>query len=145
MNGVAMAAAGAGTLAAACVDARTGRIPNLLSRGTAVVAFACAAIGGEADASARGAAIAGAALFALYLMTRGAGIGLGDVKLAVAIGAGLGAAAGVAALGAAFVAGGAYAAGLLAAGRARRGDAIPFGPFLAAGTLATLAVRETWR
>ena len=51
-----------------------------------------------------------------------------------AIGAGLGPWCGIAALAAAFIAGGAYAALLIARGRARRHDAIAFGPFLAAGT-----------
>ena len=56
------------------------------------------------------------------------------MKLGTAIGIGFGPVAGLVALGAAFVLGGAYASWLLATRRARRGDAIRFGPFLAAGT-----------
>ncbi len=55
------------------------------------------------------------------------------MKLAGAIGAGFGLPAGLLALGAAFVAGGAYALWLLATRRAGRGAEIRFGPFLAAG------------
>lgn len=76
----------------------------------------------------------GGALMILYALTRGRGLGLGDVKLACCIGAAAGAAGGVEALGIAFVLGGAYAAFLLGTGRARRGGELRFAPYLAAGT-----------
>jgi leader peptidase (prepilin peptidase) / N-methyltransferase len=123
----------AGTLVAAVVDARTGFIPNPVTRTTAVTALLLALPSGFTQA-ALGACLAGGVLLALHLLTRGRGLGLGDVKLGAAIGAGLGPWCGIAALGAAFVAGGAYAAFLIARGRAGRHDAIAFGPFLAAGT-----------
>ena len=135
MNAVPLAIAAAGTLAAGIIDLRTGRIPNAISRGTALLAFGAAAFAGGASGGAWGALTVGGSLFALYLVTGGAGIGLGDVKLGVAIGAGCGPLVGTFALGTAFVAGGAYGAWLLAARRAGRGTQIPFGPFLAAGML----------
>jgi leader peptidase (prepilin peptidase)/N-methyltransferase len=128
-------AALAGALVAAVVDARTGLIPDTLTRTTALVALICAAASGGASLAFGGAYAVGGALLALHLLTRGSGLGLGDVKLGTAIGIGFGPAAGLVALGAAFVLGGAYASWLLATRRARRGDAIRFGPFLAAGTL----------
>jgi leader peptidase (prepilin peptidase)/N-methyltransferase len=126
----------AGTLAAGLVDARTGLIPDRISRTTTVVTIALAAAGGALVMSCGGALAVGGTLFALYGVTRGRGLGLGDVKLGAAIGAGFGVTTGLIALGAAFIAGGAYAGWLLATGRGRRGDAIRFGPFLAAGALA---------
>ena len=124
----------AGTLVAAVVDARTGYLPNIITRPTAVAALALAVPNGLATA-AGGACAVGGVLVALHLVTRGRGLGLGDVKLGVAIGAGLGPWCGALALAAAFIAGGGYAALLLASKRAANGDAIPFGPFLAIGTM----------
>ena len=129
----------AGTLVAAVVDARTGYLPNVVTCPTAVAALALAAPSGLATAAC-GACTVGGVLLALYLVTRGRGLGLGDVKLGVAIGAGLGPWCGSLALGAGFIAGGGYAAFLLASKRAANGDAIPFGPFLALGTMIGTAI-----
>jgi leader peptidase (prepilin peptidase)/N-methyltransferase len=131
----ALAALG-GTLVAAVVDTRTGLIPDAVTRTTALAALGCAFVNGAAPLACGGAYAVGGALLALHLLTRERGIGLGDVKLGTAIGIGLGPAAGLVALGAAFVLGGAYASWLLLIRRARRGDALRFGPFLAAGTAA---------
>ena len=129
-----------GTLVAAVADARSGLIPDAVSRTTALAALGCAIANGVAPLACAGAYAVGGALLGLHLVTRGRGLGLGDVKLGIAIGTGLGPAAGTFALGAAFVLGGAYAAWLLLAGLARRGDTIRFGPFLAAGTVAAAVV-----
>jgi leader peptidase (prepilin peptidase)/N-methyltransferase len=136
MSALPIITALSGTLAAAAVDARTGYIPDVITRATALGALAFAAASGAALHACAGAFAVGGSLLAIHLLTRGRGLGLGDVKLGTAIGAGFGPAAGLIALGAAFIAGGAYASWLLATRRARRGDAIRFGPFLAAGTLA---------
>lgn len=136
MSALPALAALCGTCAAAVIDARTGFIPEWLTRLTTLLALGLAAASGAAPAACIGACVVGGALLALHLLSRGRGLGLGDVKLGAAIGAGFGATAGIAALGVAFVAGGAYAAWMLATRRARRRDAIPFGPFLAAGTLS---------
>lgn len=73
---------------------------------------------------------------ALYALTHGRGLGLGDAKLACCIGAATGAANGLESLGTAFVLGGTYAAYLLASKRARRKDELRFAPYLAAGLAA---------
>ncbi len=130
----------AGTLVAAVVDARTGFIPDALTRTTAVAAVGFAYANGVAPLACGGAYAVGGALLALHVLTRGRGLGLGDVKLGTAIGAGFGPGPGLVALGAAFVLGGAYASWLLLTHRARHGDSIRFGPFLAAGTLAAVLV-----
>ena len=124
-----------GTLAAAALDARTGRIPNVVTTPTALVALAAAAMLGHGMLAFRGAVAVGGMLLALYALTKARGLGYGDVKLGLAIGVGFGPMLGVAAVGIAFILGGCYAAVLLASGRARRGDAVAFGPFLAGGAL----------
>lgn len=136
MIGAAAVPALAGSLAAAAIDRRTGFIPDRLTRLTSLGALSVAAASGHATAACAGAYAVGGALLALHLLTRGRGLGLGDVKLGIGIGTGFGAALGMLALGVAFVLGGICAAWLLATHRARRGNAIPFGPFLAAGALA---------
>lgn len=73
---------------------------------------------------------------ALYALTHGRGLGLGDAKLACCIGAATGAANGLESLGTAFVLGGTYAAYLLASKRACRKDELRFAPYLAAGLAA---------
>ncbi|GAC1577795.1 MAG: hypothetical protein NVS3B7_11240 [Candidatus Elarobacter sp.] len=134
-----------GAAAGGVVDARTGFIPNRISAVTAVIAFGCAAAAGSATSALAGALTTGCALGALYAATRGRGIGLGDVKLGVAIGAGFGPADGIAAIGAAFVLGGAYAMWRLATRRSRLGDVIRFGPFLAAGSFAVVVALSAAR
>ncbi|HZO92452.1 MAG TPA: A24 family peptidase [Candidatus Baltobacteraceae bacterium] len=133
---IAPIAASLGTVAAGIVDVRTGLVPDVLSLPTAACVFALAAAQHEAAASCSGAALAAGALLALHVVTRGRGIGLGDVKLALAIGAGLGPLRGIEALGAAFVAGAAYALWRLARRSAEPKSSLPFAPFLAAGTVA---------
>ncbi|HYW53371.1 MAG TPA: A24 family peptidase [Dongiaceae bacterium] len=125
-----------GSLVAGVADARTGLIPDVITRTTALAALGCAVVHGVAPVACAGAYAVGGALLALHMVTGGRGLGLGDVKLGTAIGAGFGPSAGLLALGASFVLGGAYASWLLLTRRGRRGDAIRFGPFLAAGTIA---------
>lgn len=134
-----MAAASAAAIVATCtaaiVDARTGVIPDRISGCGAAVTFAVAGLSGTLAASGAGAAAVAGSLLALFVLTRGRGLGFGDVKLGVTIGAGCGAGAGMLALGTAFVAGALFAAAMVTARRMRRRDAIPFAPFLAAGTM----------
>lgn len=105
-----------------------------------------AAVTGAGSAWLR-AVVAGAAcglVFATITLVFGArgGYGLGDAKLVLGAGAllgWLGWTALAAGLLLAFLASGLVATGLLVTGRATRRDMLPFGPFLAAGTLAGLA------
>lgn len=125
-----------GTLAAAAIDVRTGRIPNVVTLPTALAALAAAATLGQGMLAFGGAVAVGGALLVPYALTKARGLGYGDVKLGLAIGIGFGPTRGIAAVGIAFVLGGCYAAVLLATGRGRRGDAVPFAPFLAGGALS---------
>ncbi|HWH32321.1 MAG TPA: A24 family peptidase, partial [Egibacteraceae bacterium] len=98
---------------------------------------------GDAAAALRvvlGGAAAGGALLALALATP-RGMGMGDVKLAAFIGAGLGAlgwAEVVVGVFGGFLIGGVAGIGLLATKLRRRSDHIPFGPYLAAGAFVSL-------
>lgn len=75
----------------------------------------------------------------LYLVTRGQGIGFGDVKLAAVLGAATGLLGVTTLLFIAFIIGGIFGSYLLLRGKASLKTAIPFGPFLAgAGVLILL-------
>ena len=124
-----------GALIAAGIDVRTGCIPDRVTRPTSIIALGVATVSGLVLTAFWGALAVGGSLLLLHVITRGRGLGLGDVKLGTAIGVGLGPAAGLAALGGAFILGGAYASWLLATRRASHHDALPFGPFLATGTV----------
>lgn len=126
------------------VDLMAHRLPNVLTLPLAVSALAglgVAALLPRAGGSFTGAlggmlAMAGGYLVLFLISPRS--LGFGDVKLALALGAVLGwygwtaLAAGVMA---AQVLAGVYALALLMFRKASRTSAIPFGPFLASGTL----------
>jgi leader peptidase (prepilin peptidase)/N-methyltransferase len=123
---------------AALTDLRTGRIFAPVAQAAAVAALAAAACEGHAVPALEGSVALGGALFTLHAATRGRGLGLGDVRLACAVGAGLGTAAGFVAFAWAFVLGAVYGGTLLVLRRAQRGSEVRFGPFIAAGTLVAL-------
>ncbi len=123
------------SVACALCDVRTGTIPNRITYPAFAAIVLLAASHGAAGTALAGAAAAGGSLFLLHAGTRGRGLGLGDVKLGACIGGGLGVMPGLVALGCAFVAGACVGLTLLALRRARRGDALPFGPYLAFGAL----------
>ncbi|ALJ20842.1 prepilin peptidase [Microbacterium sp. No. 7] len=130
------------------VDVRTHRLPNrivLPMYPALAVLLTLACLLGAPWSSLGRAAAGGALSFAFFwvLWRCGGGIGGGDVKLAGVLGA---AAAWVAAealaIGvlSAFVLGGVFSLALLALRRARRGTAVPFGPFLVAGMWIGIAL-----
>ncbi len=83
-----------------------------------------------------------ALLGGMVVATRGRAMGVGDVKLAGAMGVVLGWEALLGALAVAFVAGGVVGMGLMLAKRATMKSHLPFGPFLAAGTVALLLLPD---
>ena len=129
---------------AAVTDVSTGYVFDRVTFPAIAATLACSAFEGSLAHALLGIAVAAGALAALYALTMGRGLGLGDVKLAACIGAGLGALDAALALGTAFVIGGAYGAYLLATRRALRGDALRFAPYLAAGVAIVSLVRY-WR
>jgi len=93
--------------------------------------------------------VAGVAIFqgiALFsaLVFRKEGMGGGDVKLAGAIGAVLGPGPAVVSFGMAIFAGAFIGGGLMLAKVKKRGDYIPFGPFMAAAAVAVMLAPEVW-
>ena len=112
-------------------------IPNRIILPATVLVLALRTIDEPSVAWIAAALAAGAALFAVALVYP-AGLGMGDVKLAAFLGAGLGGAV-VVALFAGVLSAAVPAVVLLARhGRAARKQAIPLGPFLALGGVLAL-------
>ncbi len=84
-----------------------------------------------------GVLIAGFFLF-LIIITKGKGMGGGDVKVGALMGLALGFPQGFLALMLAFISGAVYSLGLIALKRKKIGENIPFGPFLVLGSLTSL-------
>jgi len=122
-------------LIAAINDARTGYIPDRVSLGGFFLIGIISLLTGNLETACVGACAATAPMLLLYLITRGRGLGLGDVKLSLPIGAALGPVLGLYALGFAFVSGALVAIVLLACARIQRNHEMYFAPYLAAGTV----------
>ena len=86
---------------------------------------------------ATGLAIAGFFL-ALIIITRGKGMGGGDVKLGAFLGLGLGFPGGILATVLSFLIGAIFSLIAIILGRKKFGDHLPFGPFLVLGSLIAL-------
>jgi len=143
------------TICLALIDLDVHRLPDavvLPSYGVVgAILLAHAALTGAWGELGRGLA-GGAILFAAYFLTLLAyprGMGFGDVKLAGLLGLVLGHAGWpnlVVGSFAAFLLGGLFAVGLLLARRARRGTAIPFGPWMLLGAwVGLLAGDAVWQ
>ena len=76
--------------------------------------------------------------YGLWFFTKGRGFGFGDVKLAPSLGLLLGWPKTIVAVFLAFVLGAVVAVVLIALGKKKLGQTIPFGPFLVLGTLIAL-------
>lgn len=135
-------------VAMAYIDVREHRLPDWLTYpafGGAAVALAGAAVATEEWPSYGRAWAAAAVLTTAFLvlaLIRPGELGFGDVKLAASLGLLLGWIGwGHLVLGVflSFALGGIYSAALLILRRAGRRTAIPFGPFLLAGTLTAIA------
>jgi leader peptidase (prepilin peptidase) / N-methyltransferase len=122
----------------AAIDLERRIIPNrIVLPATAVVLPAQIALH-SSDALAYVLAAVGAALFFLLpLLVFPAGMGMGDVKLALLLGAGLGGAV-LTALFVGVFAGAFVALAILVRGRGAHGRTIAFGPYLALGGLVAL-------
>lgn len=128
----------AGLVVSAATDVGYGLILDATTACTCGVLLVLAACSGAFPAALLGCASAGSASLLLHMATRGRGFGLGDVKLAGTIGAGVGCASAFATLGAAFVLGAVVSLVALALGRARFGQRLAFAPYLAAGAFGVL-------
>ncbi|MFD9408894.1 prepilin peptidase [Streptomyces sp. NPDC059989] len=143
-EGVAYVGLAPALLLLALVDRAVHRLPDVLTLPLAAAAAAglgAAALLPGAAGSWRAALLGGAALGAAYLvlhLVNPAGLGLGDVKLALSLGVALGWYGwGVWAAGAflGFLYGALYGLSLVLRGSATRKQGFAFGPFMAAGAL----------
>jgi leader peptidase (prepilin peptidase)/N-methyltransferase len=129
------------------IDARTHRLPNVVVLPSYAVIAALLSIAssgtGDWTALAR-AAIGGGALFTAYLLLAliyPPGMGFGDVKLAGLLGAVLAYRSGplvVIATLIAFAGGGLAGIAVIVSGRGNAKSALPFGPFMIAGSLIAI-------
>ena len=141
-----------GLVALTWIDLRTKRLPREITYTTLLVGapfLVVAALARDEPRrilwAAAGAVIALAAMGALYVISRG-GLGDGDVRLSPLLGAYLGwLGLGYVPLGLflGFVYGAVVGVAAMAVGRAGRKTAIPFGPFLAAGTITAVFAGRT--
>ena len=120
---------------AAMTDLRCGYVFDrvLIAGGTALVALAASQ--GMLYPALLGAAAGASALAIPWALSRGRGIGLGDVKLAAVLGCALGPYDALRALWFAFVIGALVAVGGALTRRLSFGRAVPFAPFLALGAV----------
>jgi leader peptidase (prepilin peptidase)/N-methyltransferase len=129
-------------IALAVIDWEQRRLPNAILLPATALALAYAWQDGRLASAAAGGALAFALFLALYGLGRRLfgreALGPGDVKLAGLIGAIVGVETIPYALSLGVVLAGAAAAVLLLAGRVQRGDAIPYGHFLALAGVACL-------
>lgn len=129
------------------IDLRTRRLPREIIYGTAGVVLPLLVVAALVERAperlwmmALGAAIALAIMALVYLVSRG-GMGEGDVRLAPLLGAALGFLnPGLAPIGLlfGFATGAVVGVGVMVLRRGDRKTAIPFGPFLALGTLMAI-------
>ena len=130
LQGVAAAAFSALLLAVAFIDFDHLLVLDGVTVAGALIAAVLAVATHRVVPALEGAA-AGALIFgAIFALTRGAGMGLGDVKLAAMLGLFVGFPSMVTVSVAAFIIGAALAVPVLLARRRGRRDALPFGPFL---------------
>lgn len=126
------------------IDLKTGYILDKITYPAIVGAvlfrlFQGAFFGWEQLLSAVGAGLGGAAFFALLIIvTRGKGMGWGDVKLVLFLGLVLGFPKLLVGLFLAFLIGSVVALGLILGGKKSFGQTVPFGPFLSLGSLIAL-------
>jgi prepilin signal peptidase PulO-like enzyme (type II secretory pathway) len=128
-----------GLLVCTATDLLRYRVPNAITYPGTVLALLAALVMPDADlTNAAIAALAGGGVFlVMAVLTRG-GLGLGDVKLAMLIGAALGLPAAYQALALGVLAGGVVILVLLLAGAVSRRQAVPYAPFLALAAVAVV-------
>ncbi len=137
----------AGLVALSWIDLHSKRLPRAITHWTAIVGIPLLCVAALVEHEPRriwmmllGAAIAFAVMGLIYLASRG-GLGDGDVRLAPLLGAYLGFLnPGLAPVGLffGFAAGAVVGVALMALKRAGRRTAVPFGPFLALGTVLAI-------
>lgn len=127
-------------LICAATDLFSYRVPNVITYPAILGALAAAALMPDANFydALFGGLLAGGILLLPAIFTGGVGMGMGDVKLALFAGLAVGFQLVPIALLVMALGGGIVAATLLVSGRRKRGEPIPYAPFIAGGALVTL-------
>jgi prepilin signal peptidase PulO-like enzyme (type II secretory pathway) len=116
------------------------RVPNVVTYPAIVAAIAIGAFMPDAGIInvLAGGALAGGVLLVPSLLTGGIGMGMGDVKLAAFVGLAIGFTHAAPAMLIMALGGGVAAVILLVTGLRKKGEPIPYAPFISAGGLAVL-------
>jgi len=116
------------------------RVPNVVTYPAIVGAIVVGALMPDADILEvlAGGALTGGVLLVPSLITGGIGMGMGDVKLAAFVGLAVGFTHAAPAMLIMAIGGGAVAVFLLVTGLRKKGEPIPYAPFISAGGLAVL-------
>jgi prepilin signal peptidase PulO-like enzyme (type II secretory pathway) len=132
-------------LVCASTDAISYRVPNAVTYPAILGALLIGGVMPDANILGvlAGGALAGGVLLVPSLITGGVGMGMGDVKLATFVGLALGFDLAVPAMLLMAFAGGIVAVLLLLSGLRKRGEPIPYAPFISAGALAVLLWKGT--
>ncbi len=127
-------------------DIHSMRIPNRISMSAAVLflALSVRVDGKEWLAAVLGALVCSGLLYIIYLFTHGRGMGMGDVKLYISIGALLGPVLGLESLVVASALASAGAGLLMATGRLRRREPFAFVPYIFAGVVLVSYMAPTF-
>lgn len=127
-------------LVCAATDLLSYRVPNAITYPAIVGTLIAGALmpGAHIANVLAGGALAGGVLLVPAIFTGGVGMGMGDVKLATFVGLALGFALLPPALLLMALGGGVVASVLLLSGLRKRGEPIPYAPFIAGGALITL-------
>ena len=127
-------------LICAATDLLSYRVPNVITYPAILGALAAAALMPDANFydALFGGLLAGGILLLPAIFTGGVGMGMGDVKLALFAGLAVGFQLVPIALLVMALGGGAVAATMLVSGRRKRGEPIPYAPFISGGALVTL-------
>ncbi len=127
-------------LVCAGTDLLSFRVPNVITYPAIVAALVVGAFmpGASLSDALLGGLLAGGILLLPALLTGGVGMGMGDVKLALFVGLALGFQLVPIALLIMALGGGVVASVLMLSGRRKRGEPIPYAPFISVGALVTL-------
>ncbi len=127
-------------LVCAATDLLSYRVPNVITYPAILGALAAAWLMPDANFydALFGGLLAGGILLLPAIFTGGVGMGMGDVKLALFVGLAVGFQLVPIALLVMALGGGAVASVLLVSRQRKRGEPIPYAPFISAGALVTL-------
>jgi prepilin signal peptidase PulO-like enzyme (type II secretory pathway) len=132
-------------IVAASTDALCYRVPNVVTYPAILGALVAGLLMPDADmlGVVAGGALAGVVLLLPSLLTGGTGMGMGDVKLVTFVGLALGLKFLAPAMLVMALLGGLVALVLLVTGARKRGEPIPYAPFISAGGIVAMLMSGT--